>query len=46
MSLNPIGSPGEENCLAIAVRLGWEIACLGLAILRRGAEALLDDGDA
>ena len=43
MSLKPVGSAGEENCLAIAVRLGWELSCLGLAILGRGVEALLGE---
>ena len=44
MSLKPVGSADEENCLAIAVRLGWELSRLDLAILGRGVEALLDDG--
>jgi hypothetical protein len=44
MSLKSVGSAGEENCLVIAVRLGCELAHLGLAILRRGMEVLLGDG--
>ena len=44
MILKPVDSAGEENCLAIAVRLGWELSRLDLAILGRGVEALLGDG--
>ena len=44
MGLKPVGLAGEENCLAIAARLGWELSRLGLAILGRGVEALLGDG--
>ena len=29
MSLKSAGSAGEENCLAIAARLGWELFRLG-----------------
>jgi hypothetical protein len=36
MSLKPVGSAGEENCQAIAVRLGWELSRLGLATLGGG----------
>jgi hypothetical protein len=43
-SLKPVSSAGEENCLAIVVRLGWELSRLGLAILGRGVKALLGDG--
>ena len=41
MSLKPVGSAGEENCLAIAVRLGCEVSRLALAALG-GEERLLD----
>ncbi|EIE82579.1 hypothetical protein RO3G_07284 [Rhizopus delemar RA 99-880] len=33
MSLKPVSSAGEENSLTIAVRIGWELLRLGLAIL-------------
>jgi hypothetical protein len=41
MSLKPVGSAGEENCLTIAVRLGCEVSRLALAALG-GEERLLD----
>ena len=44
MSLKPVSSTDEENCLAVVVRLGWELSRLGLAILGRGVKALLGDG--
>lgn len=33
MSLRPVSSAGEENCLAMAVMLGWEVLHLGLTTL-------------
>ncbi|EIE89790.1 hypothetical protein RO3G_14501 [Rhizopus delemar RA 99-880] len=39
------GSAGEENCQAIAIRLGWELSRLVIAILGGGNEALLGDGE-
>jgi hypothetical protein len=36
MSLKPVGSAVEENCLAIAVSLGWEVSYSGLATLGEG----------
>ena len=44
MGLKPVGSAGEENCLAIAVSLGWELSRLGLVTLGGGGEMLLGDG--
>lgn len=43
MSLKLVGLAGEENCLAIVVRLSWESSRLGLAGLGGGGEALLGD---
>ncbi|EIE87791.1 hypothetical protein RO3G_12502 [Rhizopus delemar RA 99-880] len=43
MSLRPVGLAGEENCLAIAVRLDWELSHSGLATLGGEVEALLGD---
>ena len=45
MSLEPVGSIGEENCLAIAVRLGWKLSLLGLATLDEGGGTLLGDDE-
>jgi hypothetical protein len=39
MGLKPAGSGGKENCLAIAVRLGWELSHLGLINLGGGGKA-------
>ena len=38
MGLKPAGSGGKENCLAIAVRLGWEPLHLGLTALGGGGK--------
>ena len=46
MSLNPVDSAGEENCMAIAVRLDWKLSRLGLETLGGGVEALLGNGGA
>jgi hypothetical protein len=46
VSLKPVDSAGEENCLAIAVRLDWELSRLDLETLGGGVEALLGDGGA
>jgi hypothetical protein len=41
MNLEPVDSAGEENYLAIAVRLSWELSRLGLTTLGGGEETLL-----
>ena len=38
-----VGSADEENCLAVAVRLGWELLRLELATLGGGGKMLLGD---
>jgi hypothetical protein len=43
MSLKPVSSAGEENCLTITVRLVWELSQLGLATLCGGGETLLGE---
>jgi hypothetical protein len=43
MSLRSVGSAGGKNCLAIAVRLGWELSHSGLAILGGEVGELLGD---
>lgn len=43
ISFKLVGSTDEENCLVIALRLGWELLRLGLAALGGGGEALLGD---
>ena len=43
LNLKLVDSAGEENYLAIAVMLSWELSRLGLATLGGGEEVLLVD---